>query len=424
MKTRAGFLFVLLLVGIAAFGNFIKSIPFQVVDFDSFQYLTLSRSLLSGTEIYIAPIRSPILSLVIPSSLLAARFLMVLFHIGTALLLYALSFRLFRNRLLALFTALSYGLSWWMLIFQTSPLSDLPGIFLFLLGFFFWLNGDKRSVFASGILFGIAFLLRFDLVFLVFPLALFTKREYLVRLLVPFLIIAFPLELLLDTLAYGRVVYAPFEFFSVNVLQFGGASSKDFLRVASILLSTFPLLIFLSLFVLAQLSRRENRILLSMFMPFFLLASYAQPLEPRIFVVKLLPLLALLSVNFFMALQQILSKQEVWRAVVLGFLVFVVGLGAFRAVGIRYESRKFVAQDCVLQGRVCSNFISAVEYYCNVRAQPAEPTLSSVGEMGKACDSFVYFRDISFYDKGVNAYLWQNAELSAENSAAYVYRLK
>ncbi len=431
---RLGFFLVLLLVGVVALGNFVRSIPFQLVDFDSFQYLTFSRSLLTGGEIYIPSIRSPLLSLVIPSNLLAARFLMVLFHIGTALLLYALSLRLFQNRLSALFAALAYGLSWWMLVFQTSPLSDLPGMFLFLLGLFFWLREETRSTVVSGALFGLAFLVRFDLVFLILPLILFTKHKLLVHLLAPLFVIMFPLELLADSLAYGRFVYAPWEFFRVNLLQFGGVSSKDFLHVANTIFRAFPLLSFLSVFVIFKFSQASNKILLSIFTPFFFLASYIQPLEPRIFMVKLLPLLALLSANFFVLLQRILPRKEALsryagsrearQAVVLGILILVVGFDMLRAVGIRYEKREFEAQDCVFGSKICSNFPSAVEYYCNSRTQLVKPVLGSIEGLGKICDSFVYFKDISSYNEDVNAYLRQNAELWAENTAAYVYRFR
>lgn len=423
LPLEAGFLAVLLLVLAASIWNFTKSIPFQLVDFDSFQYLAFSRSLLSGTEIYIPEIRSPFLALLIPSSLLWARFLMALFHVGTTLLIYLISRRLFENRAAALFAALAFGLSWWMFVFQTSPLSDLPGMFFFLAGLLFWLGGEKRGQLVSGVLFGLALLVRFDLIFLIAPLVFFTRPQHFWRVLLPAFLLAGPFEFLLDALAYGHLVYSPFEFFRVNVLQFGGTASKDFLRVGVLLARTFPLIVFLALFAILRFQKRGNRILLSLFVPFFLLASYAEPAEPRIFVVKLMPLLALLSANFFLVLKETSMKREVWQAVTAGLLIFVVGFGLLRLAGIQYEERKFEVEDCV-SGRVCSNFYSAVEYYCGVHTQLVQPTLESVGELGKTCDSFVYFKDISFYDTNVNTYLQQHAELWGENTAAYVYRFR
>lgn len=420
---RILFACILALVVFFALFNFLKSIPFQLVEFDSFQYLTFAKSLFSEGEVFISPIRSPVSAVLIGPNLLFGRFLMVLFHIGIAALLYILSLKLFKNIAAAAFTALVYGLSWWMLVFQTSPLTDLPGMFLFLLGFLVWFGSSKKSMLLAGIAFGTASLLRFDLVFFVLPLLFFTKKELLPYVLIPFFCITVLLEFALDILAYGQLVYAPWEFLKVNLLRFGSAASKDFFFVVKTLLVTFPVLTGLALFAVFVRKERGIKILLALFLPFFIIISYIQPFEPRIFVVKLIPLLALFAGSFFVVLARAALPVRVKHAIVFVALALVVGMGSVRAVGIAYEERKFEQADCVTEN-VCSNFPSAVEYYCGVRTKLIKPTLDQVAALGETCNSFVYFKDISGYTKDTYASLVQTYELYRENSAASVWRLK
>lgn len=414
---------VLSLVVFFALFNFLRSIPFQLAEFDSFQYLTLAKSLFSRGEIFISPIRSPLSALVIGPDLLFGRFLMMLFHIGIAALLYVLSLKLFKNTVAAVFAALAYGLSWWMLVFQTSPLTDLPGMFLFLLGFLLWLEVGKKSMLLAGVVFGAASLLRFDLVLLVLPLLFFTRKELLPYALIPFLGITVLFEFALDIFAYGQLVYAPWEFLKVNFLRFGSFAQKDFLFVAKTLFATFPFLVCLSFFTLFVPKERSTRILLGLFLLFFVFISYVQPFEPRIFIVKFLPFLALFAGNLFVVVRMALIPPILKRLIIFASFALIVGVGSFRASNIAYEERKFEQTDCVTEN-VCSNFPSAVEYYCGVRTRLVKPTLSQVAPLWRTCNSFVYFRDISGYTKDVYTYLAQTYELQGENSAASVWRLK
>lgn len=434
---RYGGALTLALVAVVSLANFVKSLPFQLVEFDAFQYLAFSKAIWSGREIWMPPIRSPVVALVIIPHLLAARLTMVVCHIGVSALLYVLGRRLFETRASALFASLAYGVSWWMLVFQTSPLSDLPGLALFLLGLVLWLKADQRSALWSGLLFGVAFLVRFDLILFIVPLIVLTPRGLKRYLLIPFLCIAGPLEFVLDVLVYKRIVYVPWEFvqtnlstfvagreafFRANQLTLGRYAARDLFQVGKTLVRLFPLFAGLSLFSLLAVRRSANRLLLCLFVPWFLVVSYVQPFEPRIYVVKCLPLLALLAANVFGVVDRASISATVRRGIT-GMLFALLLVGSVAQIAqLSYQPRQFDRRDCVT-GRVCSNFAPAVEYYCGVKTSPLVPTADTMESMRGACDFLLYFKDISGYTAAVDSQLRQSAELLSENTAARVYKL-
>lgn len=428
----------LALVAVVSLANFLKSLPFQLVEFDAFQYLGFSKAIWSGREIWTPPIRSPVVALVIIPHLLAARFTMVVCHIGVSALLYVLGRRLFETRASPLFASLAYGVSWWMLVFQTAPLTDLPGLVLFLLGLVLWLKAARQHAVLSGVLFGLAVLIRFDLLVLVAPLIVLTPKGLKRYLLIPLVCIAGPLEFVLDVLVYKRIVYVPWEFvqtnlatfvagrevfFRANQLTLGPYAPRDLFQVGKTLVRLFPLLAGLSLFSLLAVTRSANRLLLCLFVPWFLVVSYVQPFEPRVSIVKCLPLLALLAASVFGMVDRASISATVRRGIT-GMLFAVLLVGSVAQIAqLTYQPRQFDRRDCVT-GRVCSNFAPAVEYYCGVKTSPLVPTADTMEAMRRACDYLFYFKDISGYTAAVDSQLRQSAELLSENTAARVYKLR
>jgi len=418
--------------------NFLKSLPFQLVEFDAFQYLAFSKALWAGSVSSLPPIRSPLTALFIVPNLLAARFTMVLCHIGIAALVYLLGRRLVGHGLPAAFAALAYGLSRWMLVFQTSPLTDLPGMLLFLAGLAVWLGADRRHVLWSGVIFGAACLMRFDILLLVIPVALLTRRGLKRYLLLPLAGFLGPVELAFDALAYQRLVWVPWEFARANLDTFGSSreaffranlqtlgrfAARDVLAVGKTLWHTFPSLVLLSLCGLLNLKQFGTRLLLMLLVPWLVVVSVVQPFEPRIVVVKAVPLLALLAATVFVMLNRV--PVSTWaRRMLAGVIVAAVVIPDVAGLSrLAYQPRRFKAQDCVA-GRVCSNFAPAVEYFCGVRTTLFTPTGETVEQMRDACDFFVYFKDISGYTDIVNASLRKTATLHGDNTAASVYQFR
>lgn len=419
-----------------SFWNFFNSLPFQVVDLDAFQYLTFSKSVFFGEGILNQPIRSPVVVAFIGPNLIAARLLMVFYHIGISVLIYLLAMRLFHSKVGATFAMLAYGGSWWMLIFQISPLTDLPGMLLFLSGLLLWLRADKPNTVKASLILGVACLVRFDLILLVAPLILLTQKGLKRYLLIPVVCIVGPLEWVLDVLIYKQFVYAPWEFFKTNLLTFGMGwqdrvdanpltlgkfAKRDLLFVANILWSTFPHLVALSLLSLRQFRRFENRLLLGLLIPSLAVLSLIQPYEPRIVIVKALPLLVLLCVNAF----TLLNHRVVWRPIrilaIIGLFAALISSNLGKITQLTYEPRRFETKHCA-SGKICSNFPSAVEYYCGVKTTHMIPTGEIEPMVPAGCDTFVYFKDIAGYAQSLDEKLQQQVMLLHENTAARVYQ--
>jgi hypothetical protein len=318
----------------------------------------------------------------------------------------------------------AYGLAPWVLIFQTSPLTDLPAMLGFLFGLSRWLEADAnpRRMVQAGIALAISWMMRFDMLLLILPLAVLTPRGSRRYILGP-LAGAAALELLLDVAAYRRFVYAPWEFLQVNLRTFVKPGPFDALAAARTWFAHFPVLTLFMLASLADLRRRGVRLLWGLMILFLLAISYVQPFEPRIFVVKLLPIAALLAGSLMHLLQRweqrLTLTSVLFRGSALAALVF---MSLVRVARINYPARAFNPLDCV-RGQVCSNYPSAVEYHCRVKTTLMKPTPDEVAALPSACDYFVYFKDISSYNLSTHRMISQTSHLVGENTAAWIYRL-
>lgn len=418
---------VALATGIAAAVNIAKSWQFRFAEFDSFQYLALARSLFGEGGIFLPPIRSALAALVFLPGLMGGRFVMALFHVGIAVLITLIAERLFRDRTIAAFSGLLYGLSWWMLVFQTSPLTDLPGMFLFLLGFFFWLSGSPRMFWWAGAVFGLAFLFRFDIVLLLLPLLWFTPPRLLGSLAVPFFGVAVLAGGAFDILLYPGLMYAPLEFLRYNLGVLGAREGYAFWDVSLRMASLFPLALALSLPALAFLRRRETRVLLAIIGCVWLGISllHTPPYEARTFAAKLFPLLSIAAGYGILFLSSFFRMEQGRKIVGVAAVGAAGALGAWMLIFLSYPTRSFPVSFCP-EGRpaMCSNFHSAVEYVCGEKTRMAKPLPGNVERDLASCSSFIYFKDISGYDRNVDEYLHRTRGAWKENETAAVFPLE
>jgi len=435
IKKNDFLIIIITIVSVLSLINFYKSLNFLYPDWDGFWYLSYSKNILLGKGDFLYEIRSPLTAIILPD-LLLARIEMIFFHVGITILIYLIILKLTENKLAAAFSSLVYGINWWILPFLITTLTDLPAMFFFLLAFYLWLNGNKRDLILSGFLLGIAFLIRYDTILLILPvilLSVYQKRK-IKYLILPFLIVSIFLELLLSSIIYGKIyhtAYATLQFYQYG-LKSGLSEAFVIARESNItvkFLEVFYLPFLLSLSVLFYWKEKRNVFLLSIFIPFAALMNFLLVPDNRIFFVKALPFLALLSHNLIYFIKEKINKQ-----ILLIIIFFVVILSNFIILfQITYPEWHLERTPC-LEGSICANIPGAINYFCEKNAIdinsyskgyvgliPGANSFESIKENAPKCDYLVYYKGGFGYDQTIKDYLSENYDVIIDNDLTVVY---
>lgn len=431
--------FVVLSVLAVAVINLHRASGFEYADFDGFQYLSFSKSVVFGTDVYKDPIRSPILAFLIPPDLMLARIEMIFLHLANVALIFAIVKKVTNNENAALFSAFLYGINWWMITFLVGTLSDLPAMTFFLASFLFWLNGDRKSMIYSGILAGLAFIVRFDAILLLLPLVAFTAaKKFRKEFFVPFLVLILPFELFTSWAVFGKLVYPPLEFLKVNFF-YGLAPSlavnSGLLSMVGKIFELSPLLVILSVLSLFQVNDQNYRkILLISLFAFVTLTILPIP-DNRIFMVKLVPFMSMLAGYALLPFADKMGKPlntALILFVLMAYTVYNLGL----AFSIDYPDWRLSGTPCEYDN-ICTNAVPVVNYYCGENAVDihqaggrhvnTDPSLNKTytifSNLAK-CDYLVYY-NVSFgYEDRLNELIKSKYPLSEAKEFALVYDLR
>ncbi len=157
---------------------------------DENAYLSNARSLI-GNSNYTEDFRFPLLGFLIAGlwtftgeSLMAAKFLVILFSVLSAAVFYLISSRYFERKY-AFAVSATFAFSYLVLYWGFRVYTEMPGTFFVLLSFYSVLKSggliNRKYIFASGIFCGMAFLMKFPLALL--PLSIFLyflhKRRFM-----------------------------------------------------------------------------------------------------------------------------------------------------------------------------------------------------------------------------------------------------
>ncbi|MBI4177289.1 MAG: glycosyltransferase family 39 protein [Candidatus Aenigmarchaeota archaeon] len=442
-KTRVYAVLVGVLLLALTAANFLRAYNFEYVDWDGFQYLAYSRSIIDGSYAHVNYIRSPLSALMIFPDWFFGRLEMALLHLLSAFLIFRISYKITRSYLPSLFSAFLYWSNWWTQLFTAATLSDIPAMTLFLLFLYFWLDNGKKSDLYAGIFGGLAFLARFDSVLLLAPffaVSLLEKRD-LKRLFVPAIVIAIPFEMATDYLVFNRFVYTPVEFFNLN-FSAGFANSLaanlqqgDVLYAIKKSLQFYPLLVIFSLFSLFRAGENKKMGPVVAAVAFLAVSFLMLPVtENRIFAVKFVPLLAIMSSCFVLHVYKNVHKG--YAFIVTSFVMLIVfSYNAVHVLSVSYPPWSLSDVQCVGEGIICTNAPPVVAYQCDSSSVdvyqygPRHASVDSglnktqivIENVGR-CDYLVYFKDYFDYDEQTYRALKASFELISENHVSALFK--
>lgn len=439
-KGRLNLLFLMSIVLAISIVNLQRASNFEYADFDGFQYLSFSKSVLSGAYFYENTIRSPILAFIILPDLVLARIEMIIFHLTAVMLVYLITYELTKNENASLFSSLLYGVNWWMTTFLVTTLSDLPAMAFFLFSLLLWIRDGKGDMILSGLFAGLAFITRFDTVVILLPIVLFTlNRKFKYDFFVPLFLMAVPFELLTSWLTFGKLVYPPLEFLKVNFV-YGlapalAASHEGVFFVAKKVFELSPLLVFTSIVSLLKIKDFNYFRIFSISAFAFLVFSFIPTPDNRIFMVKLVPLMSILSAYSFILIRDKFKKPFNYYLVIAISLVYLVYNLAL-IFSVQYPVWKLNETPCP-NGLICTNAPPIVNYYCGKNAidihQLGSKHINTNPELDKnstvlynlgKCDYLIYY-NVSFgYDEPTNGLIKGKYELQNATNFALVYTLK
>lgn len=420
--------------------NFHRSADFEYADLDGFQYLSFSKSVLSGTHFYENTIRSPILAFIILPDLVLARVEMIIFHLIAVTLVYLITYELTKNENASLFSSLLYGVNWWMTTFLVTTLSDLPAMVFFMFSLLLWIRGGKYNTILSGTFAGLAFITRFDTAVILLPIVLFAlNKKFKYDFLTPLFLIAVPFELLTSWLTFGKLVYPPLEFFNVNfVYGLAPALAKGHETVFFVSKKIFelsPLLVFASIVSLLKIKNPNYFRIFSISAFAFLVFSFTPTPDNRIFMVKLIPLMSILSAYTFLLIHDKLKKPFNYYLIAAVSLIYII-YNLILIFSVQYPVWKLSETPC-LNGIMCTNAPPIVNYYCeknaidihqsgskHINTNPELDKNSTVFFNLKRCDYLIYY-NVSFgYEDSINEMIKSRYALETATNSAFVYNLK
>lgn len=414
--------------------NFYRAVDFEYADYDGFQYLSFSRSILSGSGLYLNTIRSPVLAVLIPLELNLARLGMIAFHLVNTALIFAIVKKLTKNESAALFSAFLYGTNWWMITFLIGTLSDLPAMAFFLASLLFWTSGSRKGMIYSAILAGFAFIARFDTIFLLLPLMAFTAKQHRQEYAAYFLSIALIFETATSWLAFGTFVYPPLEFLKFNFVDgtaFKLAGEGGF-SIFGKFLELSPLLALLFIASLQKIRDAGYRNILFITLSASVMFALLPVPDYRIFMVKLIPLTAMLSAYALLAISEKITVKLPLLTILAGSIYLIYN--AVLLASVQYPVWKLSDTPCDMEN-ICTNAPPIVNYFCGKPARDIHQSGSrhvNTDELNRTevvlgnlrvCDHLVYY-NVSFdYDREIDRLIGGRYGLENETPFALVYDL-
>jgi len=192
--------------------NYFKAMEYLDADWDGFEILSVIKH--HKKIVFVRPVRSPILTFLIPSEILKARIVLILFHISNVLLIFSIFKEISKNELFSFFASFLYGISWWLIQYTIWIMTEFPAIFFLLLSLLTIIKARelrKKDILytLAGISSGISCLIKPTfLVFVGVWIYLIYRQEKLKKItlfLIPILILLM-IEFVADYFFYKNVV--------------------------------------------------------------------------------------------------------------------------------------------------------------------------------------------------------------------------
>jgi hypothetical protein len=315
----------LIIVGCFSVLSYLQYASNFYADIDGFCYLNTVGSvwtyIFSGSQYWIDPLRSPLLILFIPPEINIARFAMIAYLLISTFFIFLIVRKLTKRVDVAFIASVSFGTIPYLLDFTRQVMSDLPAIALFLAGLYVFLHGLEtqksrtRNYLISSAIMGFSFLIRFDMAILILPifiLLLLKDRRNFITYLIPFLFIAFFLQLISTYLYVGQLEYLPWKFIYTNfftsqwaVSHISYASFYYYLPLAFGFQPVLFCLSFLSLPIIFK-SKDSRAILIAAMLIFYTIAFFMAPkTTPRVFVNNYFAIATLLTAILLAAISKL-----------------------------------------------------------------------------------------------------------------------
>ncbi|MCD6483362.1 MAG: glycosyltransferase family 39 protein, partial [Candidatus Aenigmarchaeota archaeon] len=304
----------------------------------------------------------------------------------SSLLIYLIVFKHTHDKLIAIFSMFIFGFNSWLLGFSNYTMIDFFALFLFLLGFYFWFEKDEKKLILSGLFLGLSCLWKNDFILLISPLFLLTlifkeNRAKLKHLLFPFILVCVPFEIVLDTLFNSATNYAPLLFLLENFGYYNNfiiknnfsIDLKGSLHAFSIFMNDtlkyFKLPLVLSLFSFFSLNFKKMKRLSLVCITIALFLTLQMFLitlpTPMLFMLKILPILSILSSNFMSFLKKRLPQP--FKKIIPLFLILLLVFYSFlKLYHLRFFFLREWRPDKIPYPEkvvICSNFLPAILFY-------------------------------------------------------------
>jgi GPI mannosyltransferase 3 len=228
---------------------------------------------------------------------------------------------------------------------------------LLALALFFNPSSDKTKPFIIGLLFGISFLFRFQIVFAISGFGLWlifinhSKLKYLLKIFTSFSVVVF-LGMLLDSWFYGEFVFTPWNYFLSVIDSEGngfGTSSWYFYIVKLTSYPSYFIGIPLLLSIVLIIIFNPDSFLLWCIIPFIIIHSFVPHKEER-FIFPLVYFFPLLLIKGYLVIDRLITNRVWIRTIslvltVIFVLINSIGLIAMgqKSAGIgRMEITKFI----------------------------------------------------------------------------------
>lgn len=338
-RKGGGALSFIFLLFFLLFYNLWNSKDYLFTSFDGFQYLALAKSFWEMKFDYKLTYRSPVVYVLLLPDITLARIELILVYSFLVFLFY-LFIKKYEKRKIAFYAFLLYGFCWWNILFTINTVVEYFAL-VFLLG------GLLSKGWKRGLLYGIAFLIRPDLIVFIIPSIFLSKIRKTTW--ITFLLVLIGIEPLLDKIFYNTFIPSYLRFFEINFIRKLPWSLKPNEIYWQKVFSIAPYLSFLPGVFFAK-KKLRNFLIFSFIL--ISLIGFLPATNERIFFTKLIFLLSIAG-------SILLNKFK--RNLKIAILIFLLAYNILIVLNMKYP--KWVPEiEC--KDVECSNFPALVYLEC------------------------------------------------------------
>ena len=257
----------------------------------------------------------------------SVRLVPLIFSLFSIYLVYLIGKKL-KNPFVGLMAAFLLSVNWIFNVWSISPVAGVPCAFFVLMGYYFYLQNTDKSKLLSGLMFGFAFMMRFQGAIFIIPLILlelYNRRiKQMLYLSSAFMFGVF-IQGLLDFYVYGSFLHSPMAFFGFHTVT-GSSPGFPFLWFLSTCLQWISLieivLLITGLFIIMQ-NKKNISLVLMVIIPFLIL-SYVSHKEYR-YLLQLIPFISLICAFALDNIRHSLMKSNTAqiKTITIEFLIFI-----------------------------------------------------------------------------------------------------